>query len=43
MLQPFAFEWHGVVDARLHKGTIDRNYEVNYLKYEDYMVGYVKA
>ncbi|AMR30569.1 4'-phosphopantetheinyl transferase [Mucilaginibacter sp. PAMC 26640] len=43
MLQPFGFEGHGVVDARLKKGPIDRNYEVNYLKYEDYMIGYVKA
>lgn len=42
MLQPFAFEGHGVVDAKLQKGAVDMAYEVNYIKYEDYMIGYVK-
>ena len=43
MLQPFTFEGHGTVEAKLKKGVIDRQYEVSYLKYEDYMIGYVKA
>lgn len=42
-LQPFAFEGHGVLEAKLKKGDINKNYEVNYLQYEDYMIGYVKA
>jgi 4'-phosphopantetheinyl transferase len=42
-LQAFAFEGHGVVDAKLQKGNVNNNYEVSYLQYEDYMIGYVKA
>jgi phosphopantetheinyl transferase (holo-ACP synthase) len=42
-LKPFEFEGHGFLDARLYKGAIDINYEVNYLQYEDYMIGYVKG
>src|ERR1700761_3327791 len=43
LLQPFEFEGHGSVNARLHKGNVDINYEVGYLQYQDYMVGYVKG
>ncbi|MCJ8212090.1 4'-phosphopantetheinyl transferase superfamily protein [Mucilaginibacter sp. RS28] len=43
LLQPFDFQHHGVVDARLKKEDINLPYEVNYLQYEDYMVGYVKG
>lgn len=42
-LQPFNFEGHGWLNARLHKGSVDLQYEVGYLQYEDYMVGYVKG
>ncbi|TWR30456.1 4'-phosphopantetheinyl transferase superfamily protein [Mucilaginibacter pallidiroseus] len=42
-LKPFDFEGHGFLDARLHKGNTDINYEVSYLQYEDYMIGYVKG
>ncbi|HVW94623.1 MAG TPA: 4'-phosphopantetheinyl transferase superfamily protein [Mucilaginibacter sp.] len=43
LLEPFRFEGHGWVDARLLKGETDIKYDVGYLQYEDYMVGYVKA
>ena len=42
-LKPFEFEGHGVLDAKLHKGDVNIDYEVNYLQYEDYMIGYVKG
>ncbi|MDB5008576.1 MAG: psf 2 [Mucilaginibacter sp.] len=42
-LEPFDFEGHGCVNAHLTKGTININYSVGYLQYEDYMIGYVKG
>jgi len=42
-LAPFIFEGHGVLDAKLKKGEVNIDYEVNYLQYEDYMIGYVKG
>jgi 4'-phosphopantetheinyl transferase len=42
-LQPFDYAAEGSLNARLHKGEIDLNYQVDYLQYEDYMLGYVKA
>jgi 4'-phosphopantetheinyl transferase len=42
-LEPFNFEGHGCVKASLKKGVIDLNYQVNYMQYHDYMVGYVKG
>jgi len=42
-LAPFEFAKAGSVDARLHKGEVDLNYEVEYMQYEDYMIGYVKG
>jgi 4'-phosphopantetheinyl transferase len=42
-LQPFEFEGHGMLDAKLQKGDVDIDYEVSYLQYEDYMIGYVKG
>jgi 4'-phosphopantetheinyl transferase len=42
-LQPFDYAAEGSLSARLHKGEIDLNYRVDYLQYEDYMLGYVKA
>jgi hypothetical protein len=32
-----------VLDAKLHKGEVNIDYEVGYLQYEDYMIGYVKG
>ena len=43
LLEPFEFEGHGWVKARLNKGGINRIYDVGYLQYQDYMVGYVKG
>jgi 4'-phosphopantetheinyl transferase len=42
-LKPFAFEGHGIVDVSLAKADTRIDYEVNYLKYDDYMIGYVKG
>ncbi len=42
-LEPFEFEGHGFVNARLVKDNIDINYTIGYLQYHDYMVGYVKG
>lgn len=43
LLEPFKFEGHGVVNAKLKKGEIDKDYRVGYLQYQDYMIGYVKG
>jgi phosphopantetheinyl transferase len=43
LIQPFDFMGKGIVNARLDKNPIDINYEVGYLQYEDYMIGYVKG
>jgi 4'-phosphopantetheinyl transferase len=43
LLEPFNFEGHGLVDAHLVKDDVNLNYEVNYMQYHDYMVGYVKG
>jgi 4'-phosphopantetheinyl transferase len=43
LLKPFNFEHHGIIDAHLHKGEKSIDYEVGYLQYEDYMVGYVRG
>jgi 4'-phosphopantetheinyl transferase len=42
-LEPFNFVQAGQVNAHLNKGFIDLDYRVDYLKYEDYMIGYVKG
>lgn len=42
-LAPFTFTESGSLQAHLHKGTIDKNYKVEYMRYEDYMIGYVKG
>ena len=41
-LQPFELVSQGIVNARLQKDAIDINYQVGYLPYEDYMIGFVK-
>lgn len=42
-LEPFGFEGHGIVNAHLRKDKINLDYEVGYLQYHDYMIGYVKG
>jgi len=42
-LQPFSFESQGIINARLQKGAKNLDYKVQYLQYEDYMIGYVKG
>jgi len=41
LLEPFTFEGHGIVKSVLHKDGLSLGYEVGYLQYHDYMVGYV--
>lgn len=43
LLKPFQFEHHGAVEATLVKDNVNIAYEVNYLQYDDYMIGYVKG
>ena len=43
ILAPFNFEGHGNVHANLLKGSTNLDYNVGYLQYEDYMIGYVKG
>ncbi|QKJ31640.1 4'-phosphopantetheinyl transferase superfamily protein [Mucilaginibacter mali] len=42
-LQPFAYGQEGNIQAQLSKGDKNLNYTVQYLQYQDYMVGYVKG
>jgi 4'-phosphopantetheinyl transferase len=42
-LEPFKFVKEGQVNAHLNKSAIAKDYKVNYLQYEDYMIGYVKG
>jgi 4'-phosphopantetheinyl transferase len=42
-LEPFNFAKAGQVQAHLNKGTVSMDYRVDYLQYEDYMIGYVKG
>lgn len=42
-LLPFNFATEGSLEANLHKGNINLDYNVAYLQYEDYMIGYVKG
>lgn len=42
-LEPFDFTKEGALNANLHKGDVNQDYSVNYLQYEDYMIGYVKG
>jgi 4'-phosphopantetheinyl transferase len=43
ILKPFDFTGDGVLQAKLHKGLVEINYQVGYLQYEDYMIGFVKG
>jgi phosphopantetheine--protein transferase-like protein len=40
-LKPFEFDQQGIIKACLHKGEKILNYNVEYLQYEDYMIGFV--
>jgi 4'-phosphopantetheinyl transferase len=42
-LQPFRFETEGSIQARLTKEPFQLDYTVDYLQYQDYMIGYVKG
>ncbi|MDB5141387.1 MAG: 4-phosphopantetheinyl transferase superfamily protein [Mucilaginibacter sp.] len=42
-LEPFNFNKEGVVNAHLNKDMVNLDYRVDYLQYEDYMIGYVKG
>jgi 4'-phosphopantetheinyl transferase len=42
-LEPFNFEHHGVLGARLQKNELNLDYTVGYMQYQDYMIGYVKG
>jgi phosphopantetheine--protein transferase-like protein len=43
LLDPFNFEGHGLVKTHLRKDETCLDYEVNYMQYHDYMVGYAKG
>jgi phosphopantetheinyl transferase len=43
LLEPFIFNKEGVVNAHLNKDIVSLDYRVDYLQYEDYMIGYVKG
>lgn len=43
LLNAFNFAEQGSLNARLHTDTVSRDYRVDYLQYEDYMIGYVKG
>ena len=42
-LNKFELQREGTVNARLLKEPINLNYEVGYMQFEDYMIGYVKG
>lgn len=42
-LHPFPFTHQGSLQATLAKGSTHISYQVNYMQFEDYMVGYVKG
>jgi 4'-phosphopantetheinyl transferase len=42
-LEPFNFNKEGIVNAHLNKDRVNLDYRVDYLQYEDYMIGYVKG
>ncbi|RVU01930.1 4'-phosphopantetheinyl transferase superfamily protein [Mucilaginibacter limnophilus] len=41
LLEPFSFEGHGIINAKLRKDDIAIDYAVGYQQYQDYMIGYV--
>jgi 4'-phosphopantetheinyl transferase len=43
LLSPFNYAKQGQLNATLTKGPVKNEYNVGYLQYEDYMIGYVKG
>ena len=43
LLEPFTFAKQGELKVCLDKEPIKNNYNVEYMQYEDYMIGYVKG
>lgn len=43
LLEPFNFAEEGKVSGHLIKDAVSLDYQVDYLQYEDYMIGYVKG
>jgi 4'-phosphopantetheinyl transferase len=43
LLEPFDFEQRGNIKAHLRKAEKNLDYDVAYMQYEDYMIGYVKG
>jgi len=43
LLEPFSFSEQGTLEVTLDKAPIKNDYKVEYMKYEDYMIGYVKG
>ena len=43
LLHPFNFSGTGSLKAHLNKDAVAIDYQVEYMKYEDYMIGYVKG
>jgi phosphopantetheinyl transferase len=43
LLESFKFDHAGEVNAHLIKDNVNLDYRVDYLQYEDYMIGYVKG
>jgi len=43
LLEPFTFAKQGELKVCLDKEPIKNNYKVEYMQYEDYMIGYVKG
>lgn len=42
-LKAFYYQPEGSLKAHLHKDDVSLDYQVEYLQYEDYMIGYVKG
>lgn len=43
LLEPFTFAKQGELKVCLDKEPVKNNYKVEYMQYEDYMIGYVKG
>ncbi|SDS02684.1 4'-phosphopantetheinyl transferase superfamily protein [Mucilaginibacter mallensis] len=43
LLEPFKFAEQGTLQVSLDKEPVKNNYKVEYMQYEDYMIGYVKG
>jgi 4'-phosphopantetheinyl transferase len=43
LLEPFNFAEQGTLQVSLDKEPVKNDYKVEYMQYEDYMIGYVKG